>query len=188
MAILHHIPNIVSVIRIILSLSIIFFIDNTIILLYIVLFCGITDALDGYIARKFHLETKLGARLDSLGDYVFFLMLVLYFFLRHFTLMKDNIIFIGIVIMVRLSSLLVCWIKNRKIYSLHTIANKITGLFLYMGIFVEIIKERNDIVIFLLVLSLLSALEELAIMIIEKKPDINIKSIFTRNKNASQSR
>ena len=118
-----------------------------------------------------------------MGDYVFFLILVFYFFIWHIDLIKDNSIFIGIIIIVRLSSLLICWIKNRKIYSLHTISNKITGLLLFIGILVEIISERKDIILFLLVISLISAFEELMIMIIEKEPNINIKSIFNREKS-----
>ena len=34
----------------------------------ILLISGITDVLDGYIARKYHLESKLGAVLDPLAD------------------------------------------------------------------------------------------------------------------------
>ena len=34
----------------------------------IFLFAGILDLLDGYVARKFHQETKLGALLDPLAD------------------------------------------------------------------------------------------------------------------------
>ncbi len=182
MKLLRHIPNLLSVIRIALALSIIIFANNMFVF-YIVLLCGVTDVLDGYIARKYHFESKLGAKLDSLGDYVFFLILVFYFFIWHIDLIKDNSIFIGIIIIVRLSSLLICWIKNRKIYSLHTISNKITGLLLFIGILVEIISERKDIILFLLVISLISAFEELMIMIIEKEPNINIKSIFNREKS-----
>ena len=183
MKILRHIPNLLSVIRIVLALSIIIFANNNKFVFSIVLLCGLTDALDGYIARKYHFESKLGAKLDSLGDYVFFLILVLYFFIWHIDLIKENSIFIGIIIIVRLLSLLVCWIKNKKIYSLHTISNKITGVLLFIGILVEIISERKDIILFLLMIALISAFEELIIMFIEKEPDINVKSIFHRERS-----
>jgi len=173
-----------SIIRIVFSLFIIIVAKNNRLLFVIVLLCGLTDVLDGYIARKYKVESKLGAKLDSLGDYTFFLMLVLYFFIWRLNLIEDNSIFIVIVIMVRLSSLLVCWIKNKKVYSLHNIANKVTGLLLYVGILIEIVVERKDIVIFLLVISLISALEELMIMLTIKEPDSNIKSILTREKSA----
>ena len=184
MTIVRHIPNLLSIIRIVLALFIIIVAKNNRLLFVIVLLCGLTDVLDGYIARKYKVESKVGAKLDSLGDYTFFLMLVLYFFIWRLNLIKDNSIFIVLVIMVRLSSLVVCWIKNKKVYSLHTIANKITGLLLYVGILVEILVERKDILVFLLVISLISAIEELMIMITIKQPDSNIKSILTREKSA----
>ena len=184
MTIVRHIPNLLSIIRIVLSLFIIIVAKNNRLLFVIVLLCGLTDVLDGYIARKYKLESKLGAKLDSLGDYTFFLMLVLYFFIWRLNLIEDNSIFIVLVIMVRLSSLVVCWIKNKKVYSLHTIANKVTGLLLYVGILIEILIERKDMIVFLLVISLISALEELMIMITIKEPDSNIKSILTRGKSA----
>jgi len=173
-----------SIIRIVLFLFIIIVAKNNRLLFVIVLLCGLTDVLDGYIARKYKVESKVGAKLDSLGDYTFFLMLVLYFFIWRQNLIKDNSIFIVLVIMVRLSSLVVCWIKNKKVYSLHTIANKVTGLLLYVGILVEILVERKDILVFLLVISFISALEELMIMITIKQPDSNIKSILTRGESA----
>ncbi len=33
---------------------------------------GITDALDGFLARRLKAQSSLGARLDSIGDYLFF--------------------------------------------------------------------------------------------------------------------
>nr|WP_295734419.1 CDP-alcohol phosphatidyltransferase family protein [uncultured Intestinibacter sp.] len=33
--------------------------------------CGILDVLDGFIARKFNVTSKLGAKLDSIPDYDF---------------------------------------------------------------------------------------------------------------------
>ena len=184
MTIVRHIPNLLSIIRIVLSLFIIIVAKNNRLLFVIVLLCGVTDVLDGYIARKYNVESKVGAKLDSLGDYTFFLMLVLYFFIWRLNLINDNSMFIVLVIMVRLSSLVVCWIQNKKVYSLHTIANKVTGLLLYVGILVEILVERKGILVFLLVISLISAIEELMIMITIKQPDSNIKGILTREKSA----
>lgn len=35
------------------------------------LICGISDVLDGWVARHWRLESRLGAKLDSLGDFDF---------------------------------------------------------------------------------------------------------------------
>ena len=37
------------------------------------LIAGLTDMLDGFLARRWGVESKFGARLDSLADFVFVL-------------------------------------------------------------------------------------------------------------------
>lgn len=69
-----NIPNLISLFRILLIPLFIFtFATGTgssrityPIIIFII--SGISDILDGYIARKYHMETKLGAVLDPLAD------------------------------------------------------------------------------------------------------------------------
>ena len=68
-----NIPNILSIFRLILiPVFCAAFFSNTkysfIIAIVIFLTAGITDILDGYIARKYNLKTELGAILDPLAD------------------------------------------------------------------------------------------------------------------------
>lgn len=63
-----HLPNIISTIRIPLSISLILFIHHSLIFITIYLFCGVSDILDGYIARKTKSQSILGAKLDSIAD------------------------------------------------------------------------------------------------------------------------
>lgn len=68
-----NIPNSLSVLRIFMVPAFIyFFFSNTgnsmTISFIIVLFAGFTDVLDGVIARKFNLVTKIGIVLDPLAD------------------------------------------------------------------------------------------------------------------------
>ncbi len=65
-----NLPNLLSFIRLCLVPFIIMFLSqgNFKISLILFLICGITDYLDGLIARKFKLQTALGAFLDPLAD------------------------------------------------------------------------------------------------------------------------
>lgn len=69
-----NIPNLISLFRILLIPLFIYTFMNGIgadrIIYPIVIFIvsGFSDMLDGYIARKYHMETKLGAVLDPLAD------------------------------------------------------------------------------------------------------------------------
>jgi len=67
---LHHLPNIISIFRAILVLPI------ALLLLdaswakaaILILIAGISDAIDGYLARRFNWQSQLGAILDPLAD------------------------------------------------------------------------------------------------------------------------
>lgn len=67
------IPNIITIIRILLiPVYLVFFyssLENNILLAGIVfILAGISDVLDGYIARRFDLTSKLGTVLDPIAD------------------------------------------------------------------------------------------------------------------------
>ena len=53
--------------------------------LILIIFGGLTDYLDGLIARKFDLKTRLGAIIDPLSDKVFYLVPLIF-------LCKNNVI------------------------------------------------------------------------------------------------
>ena len=65
-----HIPNILTIVRFILIPFIVYFAvkEQYIITTIILLISGITDILDGVIARKFHFITDFGKLMDPLAD------------------------------------------------------------------------------------------------------------------------
>ena len=73
---MNNLPNYITSIRLIFTIPLIIFLEtnNLLFVWIIILFGGITDYLDGYIARKFKLKTKIGAILDPLADKVFIII------------------------------------------------------------------------------------------------------------------
>ena len=73
---MNNLPNYITSIRLIFTIPLIIFLEtnNILFVWIIILFGGITDYLDGYIARKFKLKTKIGAILDPLADKVFIII------------------------------------------------------------------------------------------------------------------
>lgn len=67
---LRNIPNIISLARILLVLPITYYlwIQNYSFALLLFLIGGLSDGLDGFLARRFHWETQLGVILDPMGD------------------------------------------------------------------------------------------------------------------------
>ncbi len=65
-----NIPNLISILRIILTpLFLIYLIDHAFTkALVVFIIAGISDAVDGFIARVWHRKTALGAHLDPIAD------------------------------------------------------------------------------------------------------------------------
>ncbi|MCK5386281.1 MAG: CDP-alcohol phosphatidyltransferase family protein [Gammaproteobacteria bacterium] len=64
------IPNIISILRIVLVAPITYFLwhQNYLIALLLFLIGGLSDGLDGFLARRYKWETELGVILDPMGD------------------------------------------------------------------------------------------------------------------------
>ena len=67
---LQHLPNTISVMRILLVAPIVWsmFIGDWDVALWLILIAGVSDALDGHFARRFGWQTRVGALLDPAGD------------------------------------------------------------------------------------------------------------------------
>ena len=65
-----NLPNIITIARILMVPLAVWLVINHRMLLTFVVFiiAGISDALDGWLAKRFHMKTELGAYLDPLAD------------------------------------------------------------------------------------------------------------------------
>ena len=65
------IANCITVSRLLFSLAMILFPPSSVPFAVLYLLCGVTDVLDGFVARKLHTESEKGAMLDSAADLFF---------------------------------------------------------------------------------------------------------------------
>ena len=95
------------------------------------LFCGITDMADGTIARKTKSISELGARLDTVADSVFIAVC----FVKILPLMQFSTwlwTWIVIIAIIKIGNVVWVLISNKKLVSIHTILNKVTGFLLFL--------------------------------------------------------
>jgi CDP-diacylglycerol--glycerol-3-phosphate 3-phosphatidyltransferase len=174
-----HLANLITVSRIILVLTLFLVEHLSFIFMAIYLFCGITDILDGYVARKTHTSSSLGARLDSIADLVM-VMVVLFILVGVVSLPYITFFFIGAITLVRLISLTIVGIKYKTFGILHTYGNKVTGFIL---LFTPLLLGFVDVTILTYILGglgLISALEELLIHIISDEIDLDRRSFLIK--------
>lgn len=169
--------NVITLIRIGLAISLLFIRKYNSLFLILYSICGFTDILDGYIARKTKTESNFGARLDTIADLLFFVVMFIIMFDIFF---KDIvcIILIVIILLIRILSIIIVLKKYNKFAILHTYTNKLTGLLLFFIPYFMNFNNANMTVYIIGIIALLSSIEELTINIKSKKLDLNKKSIF----------
>ena len=169
--------NVITLIRIVLAICLLFIRKYSLLFLSIYSICGFTDILDGYIARKTKTESNFGARLDTIADLLFFIVM---FIIMFDILLKDIkiIIFAIIILLIRIISIIILFKKYNKFAILHTYTNKLTGLMLFFIPFFIYLDNTNIMMYIIGVVALFSSIEELVINIKSKKLYLNKKSIF----------
>ena len=174
---LKFVANGISILRILISLSLLFvdLFSWGFVLIY--LLCGISDILDGYIARRTKTQSIFGAKLDTAADIIMFAV-IMYIFIPVITLSNTLIIWLLIILSIRIISIIIVYFKYKMFAILHTFSNKITGLLLFFIPIVIGSTLENFIIYFVCIIASVSAIEELVINILSKKMEVNIKNIF----------
>lgn len=89
---------------------------------------GLTDVLDGWLARKTGTASDFGARLDSIADLLFYGILLFRLFPVLWRLLPGEIWYaVGAVLLIRLMAYGIAAVKYHRFASLHTWLNKLTG-------------------------------------------------------------
>ncbi|MBO4891355.1 MAG: CDP-alcohol phosphatidyltransferase family protein [Prevotella sp.] len=127
-----RIPDLLSMSRIVLCLPLLLVDAMTVPFWVLYVIAGLTDILDGFLARRWGVESKFGARLDSLADFVFVLA-VGYKLFPYMKLPATLWMMIGLVALVKMINAISSFVVKHRIEFLHTRANKLTGFFLFIG-------------------------------------------------------
>ena len=126
-----HIANIITGARIVLSLPLLLIPLTSAWFYALYLLCGLSDMIDGTVARRTNSTSEFGARLDTLSDFVF-MTVALIKFLPHLHIPVWLWIWIGIIAMIKLGNVVWGFVRAKKLISPHTVLNKITGLLLFL--------------------------------------------------------
>lgn len=174
---MNHIPNIISVCRILMSISLLFFFWQPVIFFLIYLICGLSDIADGLLARRLKVTGVLGARLDSVGDLFLFIIMLIYCFLFFGKDLYPYYPLLIVVFCVRIIALLFAAIKFHSFVILHTRSSKIAG---FLTFFTPILLMLSDSAVIYPVIgiALFSAIEELILHIVSNNPNPDKRGIL----------
>ncbi len=183
------VPNILTVMRIVcvplLTLAII--LDLRWFILTLIVIAGLTDALDGYFARKLNQVSKRGANLDSLADNLFYYSILILVLVFRGNIIVTYLIPIGIVIGLSLTVMTLGYILHKQIIQYHLYIGKASAPFLYYAIIGVLFLSRDTSSIRIsfyvsFILMCLGYFEQLILVFIQKKIDLNTPSVLSEIK------
>lgn len=172
-----HLPNTITLLRLACS-PMLFFLEpfcNRFLLLYLLL--GISDLTDGFLARRWNVSSRFGARLDSAADFLL-CVIMLYILFSRLCWPFWALVWVAIIFLLRFASLAINYVRFSQIAFLHSYANKVTGFLLLLFPLLIRMVGQNLTTIILCVIASISAVEEFLISVTATKFDPNCKSIF----------
>ena len=123
--------DIITFSRILFSVLLLAFKPNSYPFAALYLLCGITDMLDGFVARKLHTESEKGAKLDSIADLIFAVIYAVKI-LPFLSVPYWIWIWTAIIAVIKITGIVIASRKAKKMTIEHSFGNKITGLLLFL--------------------------------------------------------
>ena len=175
------IPNILSFYRLISFPIVLYFaikqIENIFVILLMIDL--ITDVLDGFIARRFNMQTELGARLDSIADIGMFSLGIIGIFIFKAADFSPHLNILYIFLGLYLLSNIISLIKFGRFPSLHLYSWKIGGYIQGIFLFVLFTMGFNMyFYYFVMFWGIISFGEHIVIQLIIKTMKSNAKGLF----------
>lgn len=173
-----YIPNCLTAMRVAGTLCLIPQVPFSKAFYIIYIICGITDVLDGMIARKTGNTTEFGSRFDSIADLLFYIVMMIKMIPVLRRLLPVWVwAFLFLVLAVRTAAYITAAVKYRKFASAHTYMNKITGAAVFtIPIFLPF-DFALGCAIAVCSIAFLASVEELVIHLVQKEYDPSVKSI-----------
>ena len=181
--------NCLTVFRLLGAVALIFLPALSIPFYIVYTLCGLSDALDGPVARLTKTSGDFGARLDSAADMSFYAVMTLRLVPIAWT---ENILpawcwwwALGILIF-RIGIYLYAFFKFQRFPSLHTMLNKISGLLIFCAAYLIRTPVVTAYFAVFCAVATLAGIEELVIHIYNRKYGGEVISLWSLLKNTYQ--
>ena len=130
---MRYLPNAISLLRVAGSIGLLFFHVAGWLFWALYALCGISDMVDGPLARKLQAESKTGAVLDSVADIVFVACCAI----RLLPVLEIPTwlwIWAGVIVIIKMVNQISALVVCKRFCFPHTWANKLTGLLLFLTV------------------------------------------------------
>ena len=144
---------------------------------------GLTDVLDGWLARKTGKASDFGAKLDSIADLLFYAAVLLRLFPVLWQMLPTAIWYaVAGIILVRLAAYVTAAVKYHRFAALHTWLNKLTGAAVFLLPYMLAATTGTLYSWALCVLAFFASVEELVVHLFLPGYQADRKTVILRKK------
>ena len=177
-------PNCITATRIVGAIVLLFLTPLSAAFFVVYTVCGLSDAVDGLVARLTKSTSEFGAKLDSVADLSFYAVMLIKILPVLWELLPKWIwICVAVVIVVRLLSYAVAAVRYRRFASMHTYLNKSTGLMLFAVPYFLSFPIAVGYCIAVCGISGIGSLEELIMHVLANGYNADTKSVWQLRKS-----
>ena len=174
-----NIPNCITSARIAGTVVLLFLTPLTPVFLVLYTLCGISDVLDGWIARKTNSISEFGSKLDSIADLIFYALMIIRLLPVLWRILPLWFWYIvGGIVFLRFIAYLTAAVKYHRFAALHTRMNKITGAAMFLLPYFLALPFATAYCFIVMAVACISSVEELVIHITHKEYHPNTKALF----------
>ena len=123
--------NIITFVRILCSIAILFCPVFSVAFYSLYITAGLTDMIDGWVARKTNTVSEFGAKLDTVADFVF-VVVCLVKLLPIMDFPSWLYIWIGVIALIKIINIVSGYVIQKQFVTIHSLMNKVTGLLLFI--------------------------------------------------------
>ena len=173
------VPNCITGLRIVGTAALLFIEPLSAAFYIVYTFSGFSDLLDGWIARATNTTSELGSRLDSIADLLLYAVMIIRVFPELWKRLAVWIWYVlALVLVLRLVSYGYVAIRYHRFSAMHTYGNKVTGLLAFLVPYFLLLKNATPACGVVVIVALLSTVEELVLHLCMEEYDPRVKSVF----------
>ena len=123
--------NIITILRILCSIAILFCPVFSVAFYSLYITAGLTDMIDGWVARKTNTASALGAKLDTIADFIFVVVCLV----KLLPIMDIPIwlyVWIGVIAVIKIINIVSGYVVHKQYVAVHSVMNKVTGTLLFV--------------------------------------------------------
>jgi CDP-diacylglycerol--glycerol-3-phosphate 3-phosphatidyltransferase len=161
--------------------------DERLIFTWLLLISYLTDAIDGFLARKLKISSPRGSQLDSFGDQITLIIGLIGLFYFETEFIRTNILLIAIVLIPYIIQMIIAYTKYGKATAFHTYLAKISAVMQSVFIIWSLFLSPNYTLFYIMIgIGLLETMEEIILIFMLDKWASDIKGIYWAIKNKKQ--